>query len=71
MQFPCRIEQLDPQTWRVRHQSREIGSLEVTAPNRAQALEKMRSELQYRLEWCPCTGELYRDAAIEIIETPD
>jgi hypothetical protein len=26
----------------------------------------MRGELRYRLEICPCTGELYQDVQIEI-----
>jgi hypothetical protein len=30
--------------------------VEVTAPTRDEALTKMRSELQYRIEWRPCSG---------------
>jgi len=30
--------------------------VEVTAPTRDEALTKMRDELQYRIEWCPCSG---------------
>ena len=26
----------------------------------------MKGELRYRLEICPCTGELYQDVEIEI-----
>jgi Zn-dependent protease with chaperone function len=28
----------------------------ITAPTREEALTKMRNELQYRIEWCPCSG---------------
>jgi hypothetical protein len=30
--------------------------VEVSAPSREEALTKMRNELQYRSEWCPCSG---------------
>ena len=26
------------------------------AKTREEALEKLRAEIRYRLEWCPCTG---------------
>jgi hypothetical protein len=28
----------------------------VTAPTREEALTKLRDELQYRIELCPCSG---------------
>jgi hypothetical protein len=42
--------------------------VEVTAPTQEQALEKMRRELRYRMELCPCTGEQFRDVEIELQE---
>jgi len=27
-----------------------------SAPTAASALELLRSEIRYRIEWCPCTG---------------
>jgi hypothetical protein len=33
-----------------------MGQVEVTAPTREEAPEKMRKELRYRSEYCPCTG---------------
>jgi hypothetical protein len=33
-----------------------LGTVEVSAPSREEALTKMRDELQYRIEWCPCSG---------------
>ena len=32
------------------------GRVEVTAPAREDALTKIRNELQYRTERCPCSG---------------
>jgi hypothetical protein len=66
MKFPCTISRLAGGEWSVRHEGRDVGAVEVTAGSREEALEKMRGELRYRLEICPCTGELYRDVQIEI-----
>ena len=66
MKFPCRFSQLDSGEWSVRHVGPEVGTVEVTAASQEAALEKMRGELRYRLEICPCTGELYQDVQIEI-----
>jgi hypothetical protein len=38
--------------------------------SRDQALDKMRNELRYRLELCPCSGEQFKDLEIELIEQP-
>jgi hypothetical protein len=43
-------------TWLVRHTGPSLGLVEVTAPTRDGALAKMRNELQYRIELCPCSG---------------
>jgi hypothetical protein len=67
MQFPCQVHQQSTGLWHVRHQGKDLGEVEVTAINRDEAMEKMRRELRYRLEICPCTGELYDSVAIELI----
>jgi hypothetical protein len=68
MNFPCTIHRRPDGQWSLRHESRDVGSVEVTAPTREQAAEKMRGEIRYRLELCPCTGETYRHITIEISE---
>jgi hypothetical protein len=55
----------------VRYDGADFGSVQVTAPTREEALEKMRRELHYRLELCPCTGETYKDVQIELRELPE
>ncbi len=52
--------------WSVRHVSPNLGTVQVAARSQEEAFEKMRGELRYRLEICPCTGELYQDVQIEI-----
>jgi len=66
MKFACTVSQLGSGQWLVRHVGSDVGTVEVTARSKQAALEKMRGELRYRLEICPCTGELYRDVRIEI-----
>lgn len=68
MRFPCRITQVGQGRWEVTYDGTDLGPVGVTAPTREQALEKMRRELRYRLELCPCTGEMYREVEIDLRE---
>ena len=53
---PCTLTQLRNGTWLVRHSSSSLGTVELSAASRDEALTKMRDELQYRIELCPCSG---------------
>ena len=68
MKYPCSITRRGDGQYVLKHKSAEIGAIEVTAPTRDQAAEKMEGEIRYRLELCPCTGETYRHVKIEISE---
>ena len=69
MRFPCVILHGDDGQWSLQHASPEIGRIEVTAPTRQQAVEKLRGEIRYRLELCPCSGESYQHIRIEITQS--
>jgi hypothetical protein len=56
MKLTCTISCLANGKWLVRHTGSSVGQVEVTAPTREEALTKMRNELQYRIELCPCSG---------------
>jgi hypothetical protein len=56
MKAPCTLSRRRDGTWLVRHSSSALGTVEVSASCRDEALTKMRNELQYRSEWCPCSG---------------
>lgn len=56
MKAPCTLTRLGNGAWLVRHSSPALGDVEVTASARDEALTKMRNELQYRIELCPCSG---------------
>jgi len=45
MQFSCTITQLATGGWKVRHDGPSVGSVEVTAPSRQEALNKIRREI--------------------------
>jgi hypothetical protein len=56
MKVPCTVSRQWNNTWLVRHSSSGLGTVEVAASSREDALTKMRNELQYRIELCPCSG---------------
>ena len=56
MRFPCTLRRLTDGRWQVRHTGPAVGTVEVSADTRDQALAKMRDELRYRVELCPCSG---------------
>lgn len=56
MRAACTLSRMRDGTWLVRHSSSILGTVEVSGPSREATLAKMRDELQYRSEWCPCSG---------------
>ena len=66
MKFSCEVTHLPNGHWSIRHVGTDVGMVEVAAATKEKALEKMRRELRYRLELCPCSGESYQHLVIEI-----
>jgi len=56
MKAPCTLSRQRNGSWLVRHSSSALGTVEVSASSREEVLTKMRDELQYRIELCPCSG---------------
>jgi hypothetical protein len=56
MRLTCTLSRLPNGEWLARHAGSSVGRVEVTAPTREGALAKLRDELQYRIELCPCSG---------------
>ena len=56
MKFSCTLERLTNGNWVARHTGSALGTVEVIAPTPEEALTKMRNELRYRVELCPCSG---------------
>jgi hypothetical protein len=68
MKASCTLKQLRNGLWSVRHVSPALGSVEVSAGARDQALTKMRDELQYRIELCPCSGVSGDTVLLQVME---
>ena len=68
MKATCILTQLRDGTWSVRHTSPALGAVEVFAASRDQALTKMRNELQYRVELCPCSGVSGDTVVLQVTE---
>jgi hypothetical protein len=66
MKFQCTLVEQPRGCWSARHSSASLGTVEVIAASRVEVLEKLRNELRYRLELCPCTGEAYQNLQIEL-----
>ena len=56
MKLTCTLSHLANGKWLAKHTGASTGQVEVTAPTREEALTKLRDELQYRVELCPCSG---------------
>ena len=56
MKLTCTLSRQANGKWLARHTGSSTCQVEVTAPTREEALTKMRNELQYRIELCPCSG---------------
>lgn len=70
MKLTCAITRRRDGQWTIRHTGGDAGAVEVTAGSRDEAVEKMRGELRYRLEFCACVGDRYEDLQLELVETP-
>jgi hypothetical protein len=56
MKLTCTLSRLSNGEWLARHTGSSVGQVDVTAPTKEDALTKMRNELQYQIELCPCSG---------------
>jgi len=56
MKLACTITHLSDGRWQARHSGSSLGDVDVFGFSRDEALTKMRDELQYRIELCPCSG---------------
>jgi hypothetical protein len=67
MKFTSTVSQSADGRWIARHEGKDAGQVQATAASRDEAIEKLKQEIRYRLELCPCTGETYQHIAIEIV----
>ena len=70
---------MDPRTFVVRVQRQPSGTTLATcdaplcmvrAASESEALERIRPEIRYRLEWCPCSGLTDDYVRLEVERVP-
>ena len=68
MKVSCTLMKLDNGRWQSRHSGSPLGTVEVFGSSREEALTKMRDELQYRIELCPCSGVSGDTVVLEVTQ---
>jgi hypothetical protein len=68
MKATCTLSRMRDGTWIVRHSSPMLGTVEVSAASREEALTEMRNELQFRSEWSPCCGASADKVELQVSE---
>ena len=70
MRYKCTIKQLIDGRWQAKTQASDVGPLECSAQTAEEAVERLRTEIRYRLEWCPCSGVADDYVQLEVVEAP-
>jgi len=65
MKFACRVNQRGG-LWHAEYQEKDRKPVRVSAATREEALSKLEGEIRYTLEFCACSGEMYRDVPVEL-----
>ena len=68
MRFTCTIKQLPSGAWYARSIGSAAGTVETSGNSREEALDKLRKEIRYRIEFCPCSGVTDHFVELEIRE---
>ena len=68
MRFACTLSRIPGGHWQAQHVGSDVGKVEARAASRVEAIEKLKGEIRYRLELCPCTGETYQHIDVEVVE---
>ena len=70
MKFPATLKRLIDGKYQVRSIGTAVGELTVIGETSEDALEKARTEIRYRLEWCPCSAVSDEFVELELQERP-
>lgn len=72
MKFSCSVKKLIDGDWLAQSLGADVGPVQVTARSRDGALDLLRRELRYRMEWCPCSAvaEDYVELEVRDLVTP-
>lgn len=56
MKFHCTVKKLIEGDWFAQSLGADVGPVDATARTRDAALDLLRREIRYRMEWCPCSA---------------
>jgi predicted RNase H-like HicB family nuclease len=56
MRYQVTVKQLIDGDWYARCVAAPSGVAVAQAKSKEEALENLRAEIRYQLEWCPCSG---------------
>lgn len=70
MKYACTVKHLMDGAWHARSVASPVGLVEVTGGSRDEALEKLRQEIRYRVELCPCSGVAADYVQLEVRDLP-
>jgi hypothetical protein len=68
MKAACTLSRTPNGAWLARHSSSIPGTVEISGFSREEVLTDMRNELQYRSEWCPCSGASADTVELQVSE---
>jgi len=68
MKFPATLKRLIDGKYQVRCVGTVAGEVSVLGIDKAEAIEKARNEIRYRIEWCPCSAVSDEFVELEITE---
>lgn len=71
VRFPCTVKQLMDGAWQARCMASSVGTVVVEAPNREEVLDRMRDEIRFRVEFCPCSAVADDYVQLEVTERLD
>lgn len=67
MKFSCTLTHSPDGRWAASCHDANLGRVDASADSRDRAIERLKDELRYRLELCPCSGESYRHIDVDIV----
>ncbi len=70
MKFPCTVKRLIDGQWLAKSAGTIAGLVERSGATREEALERLKAEIRYRIEWCPCSGVVEEFVELEVKDEP-
>jgi len=71
VRFPCTIKPLMDGSWQASCLASSVGTVVVEGESRDQVLDRMRDEIRFRVEFCPCSAVADDYVQLEVTEGTD